>query len=172
MPGTRGNRNATRNGKYGWLAIGSLPVGASYVRRCVGKLRRELEIAVQSQDGELGAYKAGLCQSAARHEGRALLAVRWLRERGDRMNDMERLAYLKEIGAATDARDRCLRALGLDKPADPFAGLYSPRLPALSVAANGEGEDQGGDGDAPGEAVGDVTGQTGGNLKRFEVGTA
>ena len=159
MPGKPGNRNATRNGRYGWLAIGSLPVGASYIRRCVGKLRRELEIAVQSQAGQLGPYKAGLCQSAARHEGRALLAVRWLRERGQKMSDLERLAYLKEIGAATDARDRCLRALGLDKPVDPFAGLYGPRWPAVSGATDGNGQTGDEIGNATGEAVGDVEGQ-------------
>jgi hypothetical protein len=172
MPGTKGNRNATRNGRYGWLALGSLPKGASYVRRCIGKLRRELEIAVQAKEGELGLYQAGLCQSVARHEGRVLLCVRWLRDRGERMSDMERLAYLREIGSATDSRDRCLRALGLDKPADPFAGLYSQPLPAVSGPANEEGEGKGGNGDATESGVGDVEGRESGGKSEGEKGVS
>jgi len=33
MPGTKGNRNATKHGVHGYLAVGTLPKGASYIRR-------------------------------------------------------------------------------------------------------------------------------------------
>src|SRR5262245_1088337 len=108
-----GNRNATLSGVRGWLAIGSYPKGAAYVRRIIGGLRVELATAVCATYGEMTKYQAALVQSACRHEGRALLLTRWLRvETG--LTLLERMAVLKEIGNATDSRDRCLKSIGLD----------------------------------------------------------
>ena len=53
--------------------------------------------------------------------------TRWLRMTEPKLTLTDRLAVLREIGAATDARDRCLRALGLDQrpEADPLTTLYA-----------------------------------------------
>lgn len=124
MAGQIGNRNATTHGMRGFLAIGTLPKGAAYIRRCIGALRAACEERVLAVKGELSLVDAATCQSVARHEGRVLLATRWLRERADVMSDTERVAYLREISNGTDARDRALRSLGLDLPAtDPWSVL-------------------------------------------------
>jgi len=120
------NRNATRHGIRGYLAVGSLPRGSSYVRRLLSGFRTSLESAVVDRHGEIGTYHAALVQSACRHECRALLLTRWLRkEAGDRadgnggkqstMSLADRLAVLRDISAASDSRDRCLEKLGLGK---------------------------------------------------------
>ena len=48
----------------------------------------------------------------------------------------ERLAVLREIGAATDARDKAVRGLDLDRKAsaDVWATIYQPKPPASPVA--------------------------------------
>lgn len=127
-----GNRNATTHGSRGWLALGSLPKGASYVRRLLGEMRRRLETAVLDNSGELGAYELAVVQTACRHEGRALLAGRWLRLEGDSLDVSVRLALLNTIGSASDSRDKCLRLLGLDlkRAANPWASIDSEPLPA------------------------------------------
>ena len=147
-------KHAIRHGKYAYLALGSLPKGASYIRRLIGQFRGALEQAVRDKEGEITIYSTALVQSACRHEGRAQLMTRWLRLTEPKLTLTDRLAVLREIGAATDARDRCLRTLGLDKrpEADPLTTLYAPGLPASSSpsdegnaergAANGKGDDE------------------------------
>jgi hypothetical protein len=133
------------SGVRGWAAIGSYPKGCSHVRRLVGRMRVELENAVQSLCGSVSLYQAALIQSACRHEGRALLLTRWLRTESDGARKQagdasdkpggltvgERLAILKEIGNATDSRDRCIRGLGLVEAPDrdPWAVIDSPPKP-------------------------------------------
>ena len=109
----KGNRASLKHGTYGFLAIGSLPKGASYIRRMTGEFQRSLERCVCEQYGEVSVIHAMLCQSAARHEGIAQLSQRWLRDRVEAMSDADRLAYLRQIGTASDARDRCVKSLGL-----------------------------------------------------------
>ena len=53
MPGTKGNRNAMTHGKYGYLALGTLPKGASYIRRQLGEFRGVLESIIRERDGEV-----------------------------------------------------------------------------------------------------------------------
>ena len=130
------NRNAVKSGVYSFLATGRYPRGASYVGRLVGQLRHALEVIVLERDGQVSVYQAALIQSASRHEGRAQLLQRWLRELGQRPKEdggsskatkqessvQERVAILREIGNATDARDRCLKSLGLhEKPEEDDA---------------------------------------------------
>ncbi len=130
MPAPTGNRNRTTHGRRGFLALGTLPKGAAYIRRCIGQLRAECEAAVIEAKGQLNLTDAATCQSVARHEGRALLAVRWLRQRGSEMSDSERLGYLRELGNATDARDRAIRSLRLDVAAtDPWTALTDVTAP-------------------------------------------
>lgn len=107
------NRNRMTWGGRGWAAIGSYPKGFSVVRRYVGRMRAELEAAVCERHGQIGVYEAALVQSACRHEGRALLLQRLLRvEPG--LSVTERLGIVREIGSASDSRDKCLKGLGLD----------------------------------------------------------
>jgi hypothetical protein len=108
-----GNRNRMTWGGRGWAAIGSYPKGFSAVRRYVGRMRAELESAVCAKYGQIGVYHAAIVQSACRHEGRALLLQRLLRTK-DGLPLSDQLALLKEIGSATDSRDKCLQRLGLD----------------------------------------------------------
>lgn len=125
MPGTLGNRNAVTHGIYSFLAMGSLPKGASYIRRQLSRLEDALRDAVLDKHGEISLLRAALVQTACRHEGRALLLSRWLRDRAGQMSDHDRMVYLREIGNASDARDRALKALGLDNNGrDVIDALY------------------------------------------------
>ena len=138
------------SGTRGWAAIGSYPKGCSHVRRHVGAMRAELERVVLDFAGSLSVYQAALIQSACRHEGRALLLTRWLRVEMDGarksaadadtppagLTVSERLAILKEVGNATDSRDRCIKALGLvEAPKrDPWDAIDNPPTRPLSAA--------------------------------------
>jgi len=123
-----GNRNRMQSGLSavrGWLTIGSLPKGASYIRRTLGRMRTELESAVLAMHGEITPYHAALIQSATRHEARSMLAGRWLRLEGAKASLADRLSLLATVTNASDARDKCLEKLGLDKRpgANPWAAL-------------------------------------------------
>lgn len=128
----QGNRVNVTHGVYGYLATGSLPRGASYIRRQLAGYRKGLEAAVLELRGEITIYSASLIQSAIRHEGRATLLQRWLRQQEKDLSYSDKVSTLREIGSATDARDRCLKALGLDdadRPESILDSLYAPTLP-------------------------------------------
>ena len=108
-----GNRNATRHGVYGFLALGRLPKGASYVRRLMGEFRSELERAVVEAHGEVSLSNAALITTVCRHEGRALLLSRYLALEGDALKTLERASLLEAIGRASDARDKAIEKLKL-----------------------------------------------------------
>jgi uncharacterized protein YjcR len=110
------NRSAERHGAWGFLALGRLPKGASYIRRLMGELRRELEKAVAATHGEVSLPHAALVTTVCRHEGRAMLLSRYLAlesEKGDGIKLAERVSILEAIGRATDARDRAIKQLDL-----------------------------------------------------------
>jgi hypothetical protein len=115
---------------HGLFALGRLPKGASFIRRQVGRLRAQLEASVREQSGSVALYQNGLISSATRHELRALLLTRWLRE-ATALPMAERLALVRALGEATDARDRAIRGLGLaDAPAfDPITALLYSNQP-------------------------------------------
>jgi hypothetical protein len=139
MPAPVGNQNRTVHGVRGYLALGSLPRGARYIRRLIGELRTALESAVsEANGGEISIYHGALIQSACRHEGRALLLSRYLRIEPD-LALAERLAILKEIGTASDSRDKCLKAFGLDavKSSDPWA-IAMNAIHSAPITTNGE----------------------------------
>lgn len=108
------NRAAITHGVRAFLATGSLPRGASYIRRNLNQFQDALEAAVIDRKGEVSLYSSCLIQSAIRHEGRASLMQRWLRVNEGELTINMQIHVLKEIGAATDARDKCLKSLGLD----------------------------------------------------------
>jgi hypothetical protein len=130
----KGNAHRTRSGKRAWQAVKRLPKGAGLVRRALYAERDEIERAVVSQHGEISLYHAALIQSALRHSGRAGLLERWLRlEEG--LSLTERLAVLKEIGSASDSRDRCLKLAGLD--VKPSGGLWDALEPGWQPSGAG-----------------------------------
>lgn len=108
-----GNSNAQRHGVYGFLAIGRLPKGASYIRRLMGEFRTELERAVVEAHGQVSLPHAALITTVCRHEGRALLLSRYLAKEGDALKTLERAGLLEAIGRASDARDKAIEKLKL-----------------------------------------------------------
>lgn len=131
-----GNRNALTNGRHAYFTSGRLPRGASYVSRCIRGMRAALETALMERHGTVSIPHAALVSSATRHEARALLTQRLLRE-ADELPVMDRRQLLADFTAATEARDRCIAALGLDAEAHPFAALFaSGSGPAESEGAN------------------------------------
>jgi hypothetical protein len=121
------NSNAIRHG----LMASKLPPKCSYIRRSIGTFRTALEAEVIQRFREITTFRAALVQSACRHETRALLLQRYLREAQDAqtashslqaqavdgkptgLGIMDRAQLLAQISAATDARDKCLERLGL-----------------------------------------------------------
>src|SRR5262245_58388668 len=136
--GARGNRNSLKNGNTAFLS-GRWPGGCQAITRAVRKLRKQLEGEIIARTGDLDVYSAALIQTATRHEARALLWQRWARERFDTLTTEQLLAITRELGSASDARDRCLKALGLDvRPgADPWGDLYAS-LGAAGSGTNGK----------------------------------
>ena len=121
-----GNRNAARHGLRAWCSVKRLPPGAGAIRRQLYAERDEIHAAVVSSHGEISLTHAALVQSAIRHSGRASLLERWLRvEPG--LSVSERIAILKEIGAATDSRDRCLERLDLKTDHESFWSAVDAR---------------------------------------------
>jgi hypothetical protein len=108
------DRRGIKSGRYA-LVSGKFPRGCSYVARVLAELRRQLEAAVVAAHGQVSILHAASINSAVRHEGRAILAGRWLRLHAESMSHTERLHYLREVSNASDSRDRCLARLGLDK---------------------------------------------------------
>jgi hypothetical protein len=113
MPAPMGNQNRTRHG----LRSTRLPDGCRYLEKATYRMREQLERECVTRFGSLDIRQAGLIQSAGRHEVRASLAARWLRVEGDRLGISDRLALLREMGNATNARDKAIEKLGLDVPA-------------------------------------------------------
>lgn len=121
-----GNRNAERHGVWSFLALGRLPKGGAYIRRLLGELRRELETRVSQAHGEVSLGHAALVTTVCRHEGRALLLSRYLALEGDGLKLMDRVSVLESIGRATDARDKAIAALKLQRsPGDALSDFYA-----------------------------------------------
>jgi hypothetical protein len=114
MPGQPGNSNAIRVGTKSVFTTGRWPKGASYVAKLGWRLRRLLESEVYEAHGEISVSNQATIQTCCRHEIRALLVQRWLRESPD-MEIEAKVRMLAEIGKASDARDRCLKALEIDR---------------------------------------------------------
>jgi len=144
MPAPVANLNAQKHGLYAFLALGSLPKGASYIRRQGGRLRVQLTQAVLESGRKVGVTAAATINSACRHEGRAMLLQRYLRLEAD-LPLAARIQLLREIGMATDSRDRCIRSLRLDveSPA-PWDSLLSDPMGQLGLT--GVDVDDAGDG--------------------------
>lgn len=127
----RGNANAAAHGLRG----SKLPPGCKHEESAVYRFRAFVREALFATHGEVDLYREALLASAVRHEMRALLAARWLRKEGDKLPLSERLALLATVSSATDARDKALKSMGLDKQAgdsDPWRSLYA--IPANATS--------------------------------------
>jgi hypothetical protein len=144
--GKPGNVNAMTSGRRAAkaLAIGKLPPNCGWITTRVNQLRRGLEAAAVDRYGELTLKAALLIQSVCRHEQAALLAQRWLRIHGDKMNHSEKLTYLTTVASESDRRDRAVDKLALD-PAETGSildSLYGPKItevPADDVEGSNDG---------------------------------
>jgi hypothetical protein len=90
----------------------------SYITKQNNQLRRALESAVMDIHGEISVSRQGLIQAVCRHDAIATMLQRWLRE-AESPTLSDRRAILHDIGAATEARTKAIKGLGIDKTADP-----------------------------------------------------
>ena len=134
MPGKAGNTNAITHGVNSYLATGKLPVGCSNIEMKTNKLKANLIAAVQECHGQVAVHHELLVHTAVRNEVAALLIQKWLADaespgfNGRLLTPDQRLAHLKAICSASDARDRAVKALGLDRRDESHATIYT--LPA------------------------------------------
>lgn len=99
------------------LALGKLPTSLARCERAANAFRRALEDAVELAHGRIEFAAALSINTAARWERHSLLAMRWLREHGERMDDAQRLAYSREIARASTERDKAVERLKLQPEA-------------------------------------------------------
>jgi hypothetical protein len=133
----RGNTNAQRHGLRG----GKLPKGCQYIENRVNALRRQVETAVIEAKGEIGVVDAAAINSVLKWERHGLLAAHWLRHEADKLTAAERLKFSEAIAKASDARDRNIRALGLDAPQQmPWAINVTPNVEDKACNAAEESE--------------------------------
>jgi hypothetical protein len=121
----RRTRGRITVGTYSYLSTGRWPKGASYVGKTLKGLRRDLERAVNERGTKVEEWAACLIQSACRHEARAQLLQRKLRL--ETLTPDQYFACLRDISAATDSRDRCVKALGLDVQLQPLSVDHCPQ---------------------------------------------
>lgn len=111
MPAPKENINALRHG----LRTATLPKGCKYIEGAMQTFRMRLEDMIYDRHQGISVYQAAVIHSAVRHERRGMLSERWLRKEGGSLSLPDRLGLLREISNATDARDKCLKSLGLDE---------------------------------------------------------
>lgn len=118
----KGNTNRMRHG----LAGGKLPAGCQYIENRVNSLRRQVEAAVIELKGEIGILDAAAVNSILKWERHGLLAAHWLRKEAAKLSPSDRLKFSEAIAKASDARDKAIRSLGLDrdKADDVLVALY------------------------------------------------
>jgi hypothetical protein len=107
-----GNSNRVTHG----LRASRLPDGNKFIEGQVASFRRQLwaELEASYGVGNVPLMAQALVQSCCRHEQKALLAARWLRKEDSKLSPEQRLAFLNANTAASEARDKCLRSLGLN----------------------------------------------------------
>lgn len=141
-PATRKHR---RHGVFSWCAAGRVPLkvkGGKHLRTVLRALRRGLLLEAESVHGRPATQlEQGLIASAVRHEGRARLLEMVIQRDWEALAVPERVSILREIGAASDSRDRCIKAIGLDKRPEPlppslaaFLNSLPPEPPAGQLA--------------------------------------
>lgn len=119
----KGNANALRHGLRG----GKLPKGCQYIENRVNALRRQVEAALIDLKGEISIVDAAAVNSILKWERHGLLAAHWLRHEAEKLSAADRLRFSEAIAKASDARDKNIKALGLDRDreAETVQLLYS-----------------------------------------------
>src|SRR5690349_17873179 len=121
-------RNALTHGLRATV-LGGTPKGAAYVCKVVNEFRRQLEAVVLDAKGAISFTDACHVSTAARWERHALLASRWLKLQAADMSHDQRLAFSRDIGKASESRDRAIAALKLDvNVANVLDSLYGPKI--------------------------------------------
>jgi len=134
------NRNAMRHG----LRAGSLPKGASYIKRECDALRRIIEDEViRQKPGRISLYDAAIISAAIKWERHGMLIQRWLRQDAADMSPDQKLAYSRDIARAGMERNKCLKLLGLDKDGhDSLDDIYNvPSVPSPASDPDSATED-------------------------------
>jgi hypothetical protein len=126
-----GNLNAAKHGRRSRARSGFVVgKGAKRDRYIIDRLRgltNRLEILVDAAKGEISIMDAALINSAVRWEKVAALGDRWHREEGEKLNVSDRLNLVKSIAQASDNRDKCIKALGIDvfRNGNPLAAFHA-----------------------------------------------
>jgi hypothetical protein len=113
-----------------------LPPGCRYIENRVNDLRRQIEAALLAAKGEINIVDAAAINSILKWERHGLLAAHWLRREAATLSASDRLRFSEAIARASDARDRCIRSLALDRDQadDLLQHLYGRRKPKLLPA--------------------------------------
>lgn len=129
------NENRVRHGVFSWCAAGRVPLkikGGAHLRAMLRVLRRGLVLETENVHGRAPSiFEQGVIASAVRHEGRARLLEMVVQREWETLAAAERVAILREIGSASDSRDKCLRSIGLDKRPEPLPASLAALLGSL-----------------------------------------
>ncbi len=106
------NAASLKPGRRRLLTLGAIG-DSKWIKRQIDRLRDVLASELERRGVEVGIAEACLLQSVCRHERHAQLVQRWLRQRGDDLDDDLKLRFSKEVCEASDRRDRALEKLGL-----------------------------------------------------------
>ena len=80
-----------------------------------------MEDAVVELKGGIGILDAANVNSVLKWERHGMLAAHWLRNEAEKLTPTERLKFSEAIAKASDARDKAIRALGLDEKPEPIS---------------------------------------------------
>jgi hypothetical protein len=113
-----GNQNAAKSGVASWLKLGRLPPKSGHLRRVLNGLRDQIRAAVSADSGEITLFQELRIQTAIRHEARLRLLLQWSADpaTADKLSIADRLAIMRDTGAAAESRDKAIRDLGIDRP--------------------------------------------------------
>lgn len=114
----KGNQNAVSHGVHVGGGM-SLPKGCRQVQAELDRFVEQVRAATLAAHGEIRVYEAALIDTAASHQRRILLLFRWLRMEFDTLNFDQKTSCLREVSNASNARDKTLKDLGLDRREAP-----------------------------------------------------
>lgn len=125
--------NNVRHGMHG----SKLPKGCEYVEQRVNILRRTIEAAILEAKGEINIVDAAAINSILKWERHGLLANHWLKKNIDTLSASELLKFSEATAKASDARDKNIRQLGLDRDRQDtlMDQLYARVVPAKALPA-------------------------------------
>lgn len=122
-----GNLNGAKSGnRIHRMAFGQLPTTMHRITRYCHKYRKALEAAVDEHYGEVSLMHAHVIDAACTHEQHAGICRHLLRMKLEKMSTADVRECSKQIAAAKDARNKCVRELNLDRQPESFIdALYT-----------------------------------------------